>query len=200
METQKNATSYQPLSKAVHWVVALAVLIVFITAMMMESSEDMLSPEGRKLLYMIHKSTGFFVLCMMLFRIVWTHIHRPPPLPENIMPRWQVLAARLVHKLLYLTAILTPLLGWMLVSMGPYGLDFYGLFSVPSLPLGWLAENADAAHMIKEAHEAVATVFAGLIVVHVGATVLHHFVDRDDVLLRISPVCLHGWLIRIRGS
>jgi cytochrome b561 len=198
MTTQNNEV-YHPVSKTLHWLTALAALVVFVTAMFFENA-DGLSPEGRKLLYTLHKSTGFLVLCLMLLRVVWMHGHHPPPLPEHLMPRWQIAAAKIVHRLLYAVAVLTPLFGWALVSMGPHGLSFFGLFPLPSLPLDQLAAVSGAKEIVSKAHETLATLFAALLVVHVGATLLHHFVDRDDILLRISPVCLHAWLHKIRGT
>lgn len=198
--TNAHVTTYDPLAKTLHWGIAVAVLVMFVTAMLMGTTEDVISQETRQAIYTTHKSTGFLILCFMVVRILWFVRHPRPPLPVHLMPHWQVLAAHFVHTSLYVLGVVTPLIGWALVSLGS-GLMLFGLIDIPSLPLASLAETyPDIRHMVHESHEVAATIFAGLIVVHIGATFLHHFVDRDDVFLRIMPECTHGWLRKIRGS
>lgn len=194
---ERAVTVYDPIAKALHWVIALAIFVMFGTAVLMDAAPDDIKPA----VYMAHKSTGMLVLLLMLARVVWFAFHARPPLPEHMMPRWQILAARFVHACLYLLGILAPLIGWALVSTGTKGLSLYGLFDLPLLPLAGLVESyPDLRGALSEAHEVLATLFAIFIVVHIGATILHHFVDRDDVLLRIAPDCAHRWLRRLRGN
>jgi cytochrome b561 len=54
-------------------------------------------------------------------------------------------------------------------------------------------------HAIGESHEIMAGVIAALVAIHIGAALMHHFINRDDILTRISPVCLNRWLDRLRG-
>ncbi len=197
MSEQTSVTVYDPMAKTIHWIVAFAVFIMFGTALMMEAAPDELKP----LVYLTHKSTGLVVLLLMLLRVVWFHFHARPPLPVHLMPVWQVHAARIVHGGLYLLSFLIPLVGWALVSAGPHGLSFFGFFDVPLMPIASLTTDyPELRGALGETHEILATLFAGLIVVHIGATFLHHFVEGDDVLMRIAPVCTHRWLRRMRGG
>lgn len=198
--SETKVTAYDPIAQTLHWSVALAVFIMFVSAMMMDLPQDVATPELRMAIYTAHKSTGILVLVLMILRILWFMRHERPPLPVQSMPVWQVKSARFVHASLYIVGILTPLAGWMLVSMGTHPFTFYGLFDLPRLPLAGLVETTPAlGEIVGDIHATLATAFAGLIVVHIGATILHHFVDRDDILMRMTPVWSHRLLEKIRG-
>lgn len=182
---------FDPVALTLHWVVALAVIALLIVGPLMADGDW--APEVRGQLYMMHKSTGFLVLLLVLFRLVWRHLHRPPSLDLPSMPRWQIMAAKIVHQGLYVFLFLTPLAGWAMSSLHS-GINFYGLFQVPNLPT-----PADWGPALAESHEAFATIIAILLVVHIGATFKHHFIDRDEVLLRMTPLWSHGILNKLRG-
>jgi cytochrome b561 len=44
------------------------------------------------------------------------------------------------------------------------------------------------ADTLRALHVALNALLAGMIVLHVAATVKHHFVDRDSVLARMLPI------------
>ena len=193
--------AYDPVTKALHWIVAIAIGIMFLTAFAMGSPNDMLDPSLRKAVYTTHKTTGFLILCLMVVRIFWGHFHPAPSLPANRFPRWQLIAARFVHDALYALALVTPFIGWALVSVGPYGLKLFGVIEIPPIPyMDFFKGSEDMIMFLSELHETLAIVLVCLLIVHIGATVLHHFVDRDEILLRITPTCMHPWLDSIRGK
>lgn len=169
---QPAFASFTPTAKALHWVLAFAIL--FMLALGFTMTDGNWTPETRHLLFTIHKSTGVFILLATLFRLYWRHRHAPPPFPP--MPVWQVRAANTAHAGLYAFSILLPLTG-----------------------IGIVLSSGALRHVLAETHETFVSVIAVLIVVHLGGTFMHHFVDRDDVLLRISPVFTHGFLNRLRG-
>lgn len=194
------AQEYNPVTKAIHWTVVALILIMFLTAFAIGAPSDTFAPEVRRAIFTTHKTVGFLVLCVMVFRIFWGHFHVAPPLPSNL-PKWQAFAARFVHDGLYALALVTPFIGWALVSMGPYGLKLFGVWTVPPVPyMDFFMGSPDMRTFLSVLHETLATILVGLIIVHIGAAFLHHFVDRDNILLRMSPKCLHGWLNRIRGT
>jgi len=193
--------SYDPVTKTVHWVIAGAFLVMFLTAFAMGSDADLFDPAMRKAIYTTHKTTGFFILCLMLFRVFWGHHSPPPSLGMERFPRWQAIAARFVHDSLYTLALVTPFIGWALVSMGPYGLKLFGVIEIPPVPaMDFFKGSEEMKDFVSEFHETLATILACLLVVHVGATFLHHFVDRDEILLRMTPKCTHSFLEKLRGN
>ena len=46
----------------------------------------------------------------------------------------------------------------------------------------------------------VGTVIVGFVVLHAGAALKHHFIERDDVLLRMTPRYLGRVLRFMRGG
>jgi len=199
--TLKPFVSYDPVAMALHWLIALAIFIMFVTALAMGAPNGSFDPETRMAIYATHKTTGFSILLIMLFRMFWGHFHPAPLLPLRRFPQWQAIAARFVHDALYVLAIVTPFIGWSLISIGSHPLNFFGLISIPPLPyLDYFAGSPEFRQFAGELHETLATILACLLVVHTGATFLHHFVDRDEILLRITPKAIHPFLEKLRGK
>ncbi|MDD2325414.1 MAG: cytochrome b [Alphaproteobacteria bacterium] len=197
----KPAAVYDPVAKAFHWGIALLVLIILVTAGFIETPQWLVDDQLRKTIFIIHKTAGFLVLPLTLARLVWRSVQIPPPLPIKKMPLWQVIAAIFTHRSLYVLSILTPLAGWALVSTTHKGLVLFGFIPMPSLPFlhPYMASIDIVRSFFASLHETFAILLASLIVIHIGASFMHHFVDRDDILLRIAPKGMEGFLKKIRG-
>ena len=50
-----------------------------------------------------------------------------------------------------------------------------------------MAKNKELGDALQAAHMALNFSMAALVVAHAGAALKHHFVDRDDVLVRMLP-------------
>lgn len=170
---------YSSLSIFLHWLIALLVAGQFIGMSYLEGLErgDPFLGPG----YMLHKSTGLTILALTLVRIVARLTEKFPELPEH-MAMWERILARSTHIGFYGLLLLMPVSGWAFGVTAERGLDWYGLFGVPELPLAGLRE---VAH---EAHEVGAYAFLVLIAAHVAGALKHHLLDRDTVLHRMLPV------------
>jgi cytochrome b561 len=116
-------------------------------------------------------------------------IHRVPPLPER-MAAWERYAAQASHFLLYVLIVGIPLSGWALASSSPLGIPtiWFGQAEVPHLPgLQGYADQHAVEDQVHEVHELLGNLMIGLLLIHVGAALKHHFWDRDDVLTRMLP-------------
>lgn len=195
----QSSQGYDATSKWLHWGLAVAIGLMFVSAALMDIE---LPPDQRKMLFTAHKTIGFFILLAGIFRLFWRMKHPAPRLPTEIMPKWQIKAAKAAHFSLYALGIFVPIAGWKMVSAGPYGLSLFGVLPVPNLPMP--SSDPDTLntlrHLFSGAHEILATILLIVIVIHVGAAIMHHFVDRDDILLRMSPQCLEKFLISLRGK
>ena len=60
---------------------------------------------------------------------------------------------------------------------------FFDLFEIPNIP-GFSEAQGD---IMKWLHLGAAWALAALVLIHVGAALKHHFLDRDDVLMRMLP-------------
>ena len=107
------------------------------------------------------------------------------------MARWEVFAAHAAHYILYLLAIIIPLLGWAMESVNPYGLPtmYFNWFQWPDIT--WLTNSPDKNayfDFFKIAHRYAAYVITIIICLHASAALKHHFINRDDVLTRMLPL------------
>ena len=119
------------------------------------------------------------------------------------LPVWQRHLASTVYVLFYVLMIGMPLSGWILNSASPYKITLFGLLPWPNLPV--IPELADETKKLVhdaagEAHETSAYIFAGLIMLHWGAALYHHFIRRDDTAIRMAPGFMVGVLNKLRGG
>jgi cytochrome b561 len=127
----------------------------------------------------LHKSTGIVVFALVLARLAWRLRHRPAALPPT-MPKWQVLAAAGVHRLLYACMVLMPLTGFLGASHTRSGVAFFGL----QLPR-WRAPDRDTAELFFGLHGTIAWILVALVALHTLAGLKHLLVDRDRVFQRM---------------
>ncbi|MBN8831991.1 MAG: cytochrome b, partial [Sphingomonadales bacterium] len=129
----------------------------------------------------LHKSLGITVFALTLLRIVWRLGHRAPPLPATT-PGWQRAAAHGAHMLLYGFLLAMPLTGYVFGSGGPYPMEWFGV-EIPKAPVPKpVAETAHDAHVVGGYAVAV------MVVVHIGAACWHQWVQRDNLIARMSLV------------
>lgn len=173
---------YTRLAIILHWVIAILLVGQLAGGLLTEQL-----PKGSALKFTLiqwHKSFGVLVLALTFVRLFWRLGHKPPALPAS-MPAWQRLAARSVHVAFYVLTISVPLVGWAYISVSPFQVPtfLFTLLPLPHLPIADLVGDREAAaHLLKEVHEYGAFAIIGLIVLHVGAALKHHFINRDAVL------------------
>lgn len=178
---------YTHVAIALHWIIAALIICMLGLGFLMEDFPQ----EMKGAAYGLHKSTGLLILVLTLFRIVWRLMHKAPPLPADTKPAEALVAHGIVFGF-YALMLALPMSGWALSSANPKGfpISFYGLFEWPFLPvLSTLDIEAkkEIAHSIGEAHEVMAIIMIGLLVLHVAAALKHHFVLKDGVLTRMLP-------------
>jgi cytochrome b561 len=172
-------TRYSPPAIALHWLAAALILTNLAFGLWMAGLP--LSPQ--KLRYLSwHKWIGITVLLLSAARLAWRLGHEPPALPAT-MKRWEAFAARASHALLYVLFFAAPLSGWLYSSAAGIQTVYLGLVPIPDL----LARNREWADVLKIVHRGINYSMAALIVVHAAAALKHHWIDRDDVLVRMLP-------------
>jgi cytochrome b561 len=162
-----------------HWAIALAVVALVILGWWMQTIPK--EPVGpRADAYNLHKSIGLAALALMALRLAWRATHRPPRLPP--LPPWQERAARAVHALLYLLMFAAALSGYLGSAVSGYPVKFFGL----TLP-AWAPAHAGLKEACSVVHLYSSWILAGVIAVHLGATLYHQWVLRDGLLWRMWP-------------
>lgn len=151
----------------------------------------------------LHKSFGITVLLLAVLRIVWRMAHTPPATPVD-GPVWQRLAASVTHGLLYLLMFALPITGWVMVSASPLNIDtvLFGVIPWPHLPvLPTLDSRESVAHLFHTLHEQSGHILIAMLLLHIGAALKHHLIDRDGVLLRMAPDWQsRAWRAKFIGS
>lgn len=190
---------YHAVAVTLHWLIALGIVGLLVIGFLMGDVE---APELKFKLYQLHKSFGITVLVLSVMRLLWRLTHRPPALPPQTKP-WEKWAAHAVHWGFYVIMIGMPLVGWLGVSASPMKmpLRIFNTFSLPLLPFfDGVVDPRGTAKALFEAHELMAYIAIGLLVLHLGAALKHHFIVRDDVLLRMAPKFLQKLLRLLRGQ
>ncbi len=164
-------------AKGFHWSMAALVLAQFPLGWAAVSWP--LSPLKLDL-FVWHKSLGVLVLALLVLRLGWRLFdRRPQPLAGT--PVWERLAAAADHWGLYFLTAALPLSGWVISSAAAIPFRVFWLFPLPRLvePDKAVEELAKAAHLL------LSFVLAALLAAHIAAALWHHWVRKDEVLVRM---------------
>lgn len=170
---------YSGVAMAFHWAIAILVIMNWQIAERAHQFEGALRGE----IMGYHKAWGMLILALTLGRLAWRLGHRVPPLPANYAA-WERVLARTVHAIFYVLLLALPLAGWLGSSFYGRPIDFFGLFTIPVLPVG---ENKGTAKQIFELHETGGMLLIYLAGLHVLGVIKHLFIDRDGQLFRMLP-------------
>ena len=170
---------YTPGAIALHWL--LAVLIIGNLCFGLYMVGLPLSPQKLKYLSW-HKWVGITILIFSAARLLWRITHPAPALPATMQP-WERQFARASHALLYILFFAAPLTGWLFSSAAGFQTVYLGVLPIPDL----LAKNKELADVLKVTHRWINYTMAAVIALHITVALKHHFVDRDEVMIRMIP-------------
>lgn len=181
MTLKSDALRWGSLAKFFHWAVVILLLVQGTVGLVMVEL-----PKRPSVIpvFNFHKSLGITILLLAVLRLAWRAFDRHPQPPPG-MPHWQVLGARAGHVLLYGLLFALPISGWLFdsaTSLRP--LFWWGLVKLPNLTGG---PSEALKPIFLATHQ---WLFIALVLVaagHAAAALIHHYVDRDDVLRRMLP-------------
>ena len=177
---------YTSVAIVLHWLLALGILGLLVVGLAM--TQLPLTPMRQFSLYQLHKSVGVTSLLLVILRLIWRLLHRPPPMPDT-MPQFEKRAAESTHILFYFLMLGLPLSGWALVSASVFNIPtvLYGIIPWPNMPvLSNLSNKAPVEATLKTLHAYGAWLLLAVLALHLGAVLRHQFILRDDVLRRVS--------------
>jgi len=176
--SDSRSARYTRTAIALHWVVALAVIVQFTWGWVMQTIPK--QPPGlRADAFNVHKSVGLTILALMILRALWRWRHPAPPLPA--MPAWQATTARANHAVIYVCLFLMPLAGYLGSVFSGYPVKFFGI----ALPAwGWKDDAIKNAMSVL--HFSVSWVLLAAIALHVAAALKHWIWDRDGLVARMG--------------
>ncbi len=172
-------TRYTAFAIAWHGLMALVIAGLFALGIYMH---DLPFSPTKLQLYSWHKWGGVCVFLLVLIRLVWRLIHRPPALPAHMQGLVRV-AAHAGHHVLYLLMFAVPLSGWLMSSAKGFQTVLFGVWPIPDL----LTKDPALAGILQPLHFALNMLLLIVVIGHVAAALKHHWIDKDDVLTRMLP-------------
>jgi cytochrome b561 len=98
------------------------------------------------------------------------------------MATWQQTAAHATHNLLYVLFFAVPLVGWAYSSAAGFPIVVYGVLPLPD----FVPVDKALAEAIKPWHGWLAWTMAVVVLAHIAGALKHQFIDRDNILSRMS--------------
>lgn len=171
---------YGLVSIALHWAMAVMIIFLFFWGRHMTGLEY--THPWYHLLPSLHKSLGLIVLALLVIRTAWMLFDRKPtPVP---MPDWERITASVVQKFFYLLMFGITFSGYLIPTADGRPVEFFNLFELPAIALD-IDRQEDIAGDI---HRLLAHVIMAVVVLHGLAALKHHFLDRDETLLRMLGI------------
>ena len=170
-------------AKFLHWVSALIVMGMLALGYGMGTLER--GPLKVELFWW-HKSFGSLLFFLVLIRIVWRFMN-PQPAENPAHKAWERNLAKLVQFLLYVGMIGMPVSGLLMAAAGDFAAPFFHFFNMPDVIPG---KDRALMHLMGEAHEITATCLFAAVGLHGVGAFKHHFIDKDDTLVRMLPAVL----------
>jgi cytochrome b561 len=174
-----SPTRYGTITKTLHWVTAILVLLMLALGIYMTDVEEMAT---KLMLYNRHKSLGVLVLALTLLRVLWHLYSKKPAYVESLKP-WEKRTAHVVHTFLYIALLGMPMTGWLMSSAAGRAVSFFGLFTLPDL----VGQDKALGGIFRETHEILSDFLMAAIALHVAGALKHHFIDKDITLKRMLP-------------
>ncbi|MDE2384224.1 MAG: cytochrome b/b6 domain-containing protein [Alphaproteobacteria bacterium] len=173
-----NVQRYNRVAIALHWVTAILMLYMLVwgEGLMKGQPWNKIAPTNPGL----HVSLGLTVLVLTVLRLVWRLINPPPP--DVPMSALQQQLSHAMHWAFYALLLLIPVSGlaglgrWFTRHTDITAVSFFGLFDVPALPVPLLGG----------AHDLFTKLMWALLALHVLAALKHQFMDKDDLMKRMS--------------
>lgn len=173
MRWKSDGDRYGAVAMAMHWLTAAAILALLGSGLVMADVEE---PGAKTPILVFHAFAGLATGLLTVLRLLWWFVADDRP-AHVAMPRWQAMAASIVHGLFYVLIL-------AMVASGVAMMILSGAGEVIITAQGALPDfNLYAP---RQPHGIGAWVMIALIVVHVGAALYHHLVLRDGLVGRMA--------------
>ncbi len=178
MRLKNTESQYGLVMIVLHWATALGVVFLFALGLWMVGLDYY--SEWYRTAPDVHKSVGFIVVVMVLFRLSWRLTQVMPAALAN-HKSWEKLVSQLVHAFFYLAIVSMFVSGYLITTAKGQALEVLGFINIPSV----VSKAESLEHIASDVHLISAYVIIGVMVLHGLAALKHHFLDKDQTLMRM---------------
>jgi len=171
-----TVSSYNKVSKSLHWLSAILICGLFAAGYWMVDLSYY--SEWYKPLPHWHKSVGLCLAALTVIRLFWKIISRSPEIQGSTFEKK---AATYAHYLIYLLLFTLFLSGYLISTADGRGIDVFDWFEVPGLG-SFIEDQEDLAGLV---HRYVAYALMSLAGLHALAALKHHFINKDNTLKKM---------------
>lgn len=178
VENMKSTQGKYNLSmRLMHWITGGAFLFALFLGIILTHTEWLKADEFTYI--KLHKSFGLLVFFLVLLRLP---IRLFSELPGSISKyRIELIIERFTHYSLYFFLFAIPITGYLSSSYKGYKSSFFSLFNMPIF-----VEKSDHwAGTFYDAHQILAYLALCFVGLHIGATIMHLVIDKNNILKRI---------------
>ncbi|MBM2771490.1 MULTISPECIES: cytochrome b [Burkholderia] len=181
MNAHSKAARYSRATALLHWIGVVLMMLIVLSAELRHLCvrADLIS---MRLAMVTHIGSAMAILFLVIPRLIARLMGpRVPPLHAGSpLVRW---TAHAVHIGLYVFLVAECLIGWAIVNAKGMRIPMPVLgFEFPAL----VPEHARLVHWTVTAHMALGYLLYTVLVLHIGAALWHHFVQRDGIMRRMS--------------
>ncbi|MDY6829191.1 MAG: cytochrome b [Pseudomonadota bacterium] len=179
MRVADTESSYSPISRTLHWVIAVLALFLFGLGLYMRDL-GYYDPNYQRL-PALHKSIGLGLMLVFVLRLAWRLIVRGPR-PLASLSAWERVGATWMHLLLLwlLAGLLAS--GYLLATGDGRPASAFGIDVLPAI----FSLSTSAQAWAGQVHLALAYALVGCTGLHAIAAFKHHLVDGDVTLKRMT--------------
>ena len=177
MALRNSKQHYGSLSRGFHWIIIVGIIGLLICGAILNFLPH---AQLRSNIGDLHKLFGIGMLAIAVLFTLWS-LANPKPLYPHNMPLYERALAHTVRYALYALLMVMPLSGWIKATAKNH------LPQIGSITLAcpWVPHDLMLANLAKRVHYWSAWLLFGLIVLHTAGALKHHFINKNDILMRM---------------
>ena len=177
MQLRDNGLRFSPITVALHWVVAFALLAIFALQLLINfaASEALQLQFGR-----LQNLVGLVLFLVSIYRF-WARVTSYHPLPVGTPNPIEVIISRSVAVSLALAMVLLPIAVWASRAAAGEVLQLPGGMWIPAL----LPANPTLKHVVDVLFDIGASAFLAGLALHVFGALKNHFLLKNNTLKRM---------------
>lgn len=169
-------------TRSLHWVIAIGFITLTAVGIYMANTETWA-------LYPLHKSVGIILFLVILLRVGW-RAKQGWPTPVGEYQKIEQVLAKITHWTLLLGTLAMPISGMFYSGFSGHGFGIFGWTLVksnydPENPGQVIPYSESLSTISEQAHEVIGYTLVIAIALHIAGACKHHFLDKDQTLLRM---------------